>query len=509
MDRAVLTRTGSGYRAIKQADSSDFVPSDPPKAVMARPQFTGITPLLIYTVYVVTLGPLLFGYHLGELNAPQKVITCQLDKIPGFVALGLPQCIPMNTFQWGTVQAMFTVGGFFGAIFTGAVATNYGRLFAIKWAAFFLAGGPIAEALAGKMWVLALGRALSGIGAGAATVVCPLYIAEVSPQKKRGLFGAFTQVQINSGIVVSQLLGYFLSRSDRWRWILASGGFIAGFMFFGLTLTPETPKWLAANNRPRMARGILQRLRGKNAEIREEMETWDVSGEAEEESLLGPPQGPRPQKPANKSMLDVIRIPKYRRAVVAVTGTMMAQQLCGINSVVMYSVAILGKIMPKQAGLITVLVSAVNVLVTALASPLPDYIGRKPCLLMSISGMGSASAMLFAGLEEDIQWLTIVAITLFVASFGVGLGPVPFILTSELVGPEAVGAVSSWALASNWLSTFLVSMFFPALNNALGNRVWWIFAGIAGGWAAFVGAFVPESKGKANADEVWGRARHA
>ncbi|ETI26892.1 hypothetical protein G647_09991 [Cladophialophora carrionii CBS 160.54] len=509
MGRAILTRTSSGYRAIKQAALPDPSPNPPQRSPMAPPQLSGLTPCLLCSIGIVTLGPLLFGYHLGELNAPQKVITCKTDEIPGYVALGLPQCLPMNAFEWGMIQAMFTVGGFFGAIFSGTLATSFGRLFAMKWAAFFLASGPIAEALAGKMWLLALGRALSGVGAGAATVVCPLYISEVSPQNQRGFFGAFTQVQINFGIVVAQLLGYFFSTSGKWRWILASGSYIAGLMFFGLTITPETPKWLAANNRPRMARGVLQRLRGKNADIREEMEAWDMSGEAEEESLLGPPQGPRPQKHANMSIIDVIRIPKYRRAVIAVTGTMMAQQLCGINSVVMYSVAILGKIMPKQAGLITVIVSAANVLITLLASPLPDRIGRKTCLLISISGMGSASAMLFAGLGQDIAWLTVVAITLFVASFGVGLGPVPFILTSELVGAEAVGAVSSWALASSWLSTFLVSMFFPILNNVLGNKVWWIFAGVACFWAAFVGVFVPESKGKASAEEVWRRVRHA
>ena len=414
----------------------------------------------------------------------------------------------MNTSQWGMVQAMFTVGGFLGAIITGAVATGYGRLFAMKWAAFFLLAGPIAEALAGRMWVLALGRALSGVGAGAATVVCPMYISEVSPAAQRGFFGAFTQVQINFGILVAQFLGYFLSTSEKWRWILAVGVFIAGFLFFGLIVTPETPKWLAANNRPRVARGVLQRLRGKTADIREEMESWDMSGEAEEESLLGPPQGSRPQQKVNMSFIEVIRVRKYRRSVLAVTGTMMAQQLCGINSVIMYSVAILGKIMPKQAGLVTVMVSAANVLITLSAAPLPDRIGRKMCLLISTAGMGSASAMLFGGLEQDIKWLTIVSITLFVASFGIGLGPVPFILMSELVGPEAVGAVSSWALASNWLSTFLVSMFFPILNSALGSTVWWIFVGTAAFWAAFIAVFVPESNGKANADEVWARVRH-
>lgn len=416
----------------------------------------------------------------------------------------------MSSARWGVVQSMFTIGGLLGSLVSGAVATKYGRLFAMKWLALFLACGPIAEALAGKMWVMALGRGLSGIGAGAATVVCPIYISEVVPPEKRGLFGAFTQVQINSGILVAQVFGYFLSRAETWRWILATASFIAALMFVALLLAPETPKFLAANNRPRMARGILQRLRGKDADIREEMEDWEISGEAEEESLLGPPRGSQPRKDSGASFIDVIRASKYRRAVIAVTGTMMAQQLCGINAVVMYSVAILGKIFPKHAALITVIVSAINVLVTLLAAPLPDKIGRKPCLLLSIVGMGAASAMLYAGLANDMRPLTIVAIGIFVCSFGIGLGPVPFILASELVGAEAVGAASSWALASNWLSTFLVAQFFPMLNAALpGGKVWWLFTAIAAVFTVFVAIFVPESKGKANPDEVWGGVRRS
>ncbi|KIX07054.1 uncharacterized protein Z518_05031 [Rhinocladiella mackenziei CBS 650.93] len=506
MDRATPNRISSGYGSLKQASSSDLAVKPAECLTPKR-----VTPFLTYLVVVVTLGPLQFGYHLGELNAPEKVITCKANQLPkrdGYDAFGLPQCILMNSAQWGMIQSLFTIGGLIGALFSGSMATKYGRVFVIRWLTFFLVAGPMAEALAGKIWIMAWGRAISGLGAGAATVVCPIYISEVSPAEKRGLFGAFTQVQINLGILGSQILGYFLSKGSKWRWILGTAGFIAALTFVGLMLAPETPQWLAANNRPQMAGGILRRIRGRDTDIREEMEDWAMSGEAEEESLLEPPRGPRPHKEPGKSFLEVIRIRKYRKAVIAVTVTMMAQQLCGINAVVMYSVAILEKIMPKQAALITVIVSAVNVLITLFSSPLADKIGRKPCLLSSISGMGLASILLAVGLAKDIRVLAIIGIVLFVCGFSVGLGPVPFILASELVGPDAVGATSSWALAGNWLSTFLVAQFFPLLIAALPQgRVWWIFAVLAGAFGLFVGFFVPESKGKANADEVWGRVR--
>ena len=93
------------------------------------------------------------------------------------------------------------------------------------------------------------------------------------------------------------------------------------------------------------------------------------------------------------------------------------------------------------------------------------------------------------------------------ASFAVGLGPVPFILASELVEPEAVGAAQSWALAGSWVATFVVAQFFPPLKEALGGKVFFLFAGLALLFALFVAVWVPESGGKRDADEVWGRVR--
>lgn len=185
---------------------------------------------------------------------------------------------------------------------------------------------------------------------------------------------------------------------------------------------------------------------------------------------------------------------------------MLAQQLSGINSIVMYSVDLLSELLPTTAALLAVAVSAVNVIMTALCAPLSDKLGRKTCILLSIAGMGTNSILLAVGIYYKIKVLSAIATLLFVASFAVGLGPVPFILANELVGPEAVGATQSWALAANWIATFLVSQFFPILNKALGRgKVYYIFAGFAVLFGAFIAWWVPETKGKHGAEEVWGR----
>ena len=185
---------------------------------------------------------------------------------------------------------------------------------------------------------------------------------------------------------------------------------------------------------------------------------------------------------------------------------MLAQQLTGINSVFFYSVDFLSPIIPTGAALITVTVGALNLVVTIACSPLSDKLGRKPCLLASITGMGVSAILLGCAIMFNIQILAAIATLAFVASFAVGLGPVPFILASELASPEAAGAVQSWALAANWIATFLVAQFFPTLNRALDHgRVFFVFAAMAAVFFVFTSWWIPESKGKKDADEVWGR----
>ena len=445
----------------------------------------------------------------GELNAPQEVITCKRNKIGATASsFGLPQCIPMNDTQFGAVSSFYTLGGLLGALLAGPIATKYGRLRSMRLATLVFVLGPVGEALAPSIAVMSIGRILSGIGAGAATVVGPIYVAEVAPPDKRAFYGAFTQIMTNCGIFIAQLLGLFLSRGSLWRIILAVAGLIGTVQFLGLFLVPETPKWLAEHGRATLAQRVLQKIRGSDMNLEEETRDWKFEDVAEEEQALLASAGEQSHAhDANVTILGALGSAKYRPALIAVMVVMVTQQLTGINSVVMYSVTVLSSILPTSAALLTVLLSVVNIIVTTLCAPLGDKIGRKVSLLLSIAGMGSSAALLALGLGFHVKALSAVATLTFVASFGVGLGPIPFILASELIGPEAVGAAQSCALAANWISTFLVAQFFPILDTAMGRngRVYWVFTAMAIIFGTFIAWYLPETKGKANADEVWGR----
>ncbi|KAE8167328.1 general substrate transporter [Aspergillus tamarii] len=471
-----------------------------------------VTPYLIYLVFITTLGPLQFGYHLAELNAPQAVITCERKSIHLTTTHGLPQCIPMNPSQFGLVSSIYTLGGLVGALLAGPVSTKHGRLFTLRATTIFFILGPIAETFAPSIPVLSLGRLLSGVGAGASIVVGPIYISEIAPPSAKGLFGAFTQIMTNVGILLTQSLGYFLSEGSMWRIILAIAGAIGCLELLGLFLVPESPIWLADHQKGNVARQVLQRIRGKDADIEPEVEGWRTAAapehsSGEEQSLLSPPSWNMPPKQPPVTMMQAITDPFYRPAIIAVVGVMVSQQFTGVNSIIMYSVSLLQTILPTTAALLTVIISAINLVITLACSPLPDKIGRRSCLLLSISGMGLNSALLALGIYFNQKALSAIAVLLFVACFAVGLGPVPFILASELVGPEAVGAAQSWALGANWIATFVVAQFFPILNDLLGGRgkIYWVFAAMACLLGSFIYWWVPETKGKANADDVWGR----
>ncbi|KAK2848538.1 hypothetical protein FQN49_005623 [Arthroderma sp. PD_2] len=425
----------------------------------------------------------------------------------------------MDATVFGLVSSSYTLGGLLGALAAGPLSTKYGRLLVLRMTTVFFIFGPVAETLASAPPLFVVGRLVSGIGAGASLVVGPIYVSEISPSNSRGLFGAFTQVMANVGILMTQGLGYFLSKNSLWRVILAIAGFVGVIQLIGLLFVVESPLWLADNQQPAKAKKILQRIRGPGADVSEEVKTWAASKPSgrtdatltateEEESLLA--NSPRTMPPAKVpvTMFDALLNPVYRPAIISVIAVMLTQQFTGINSIIMYSVSLLSTILPTTAALLTVLVSCLNLVMTVVCAPLSDKLGRKTCILLSIAGMGSMSMLLAIGIASSLKVLSAVATLLFVASFAVGLGPVPFILASELVGPEAVGATQGWALATSWIATFIVAQFFPSLNKSMGGQgqIYWLFTAMAVILGSFIAWWVPETKGKRSMNEVWRRA---
>lgn len=435
----------------------------------------------------------------------------------------------MTDAQFAVVSSIFTVGGLIGALAGGPITSSRGRLVSMRLTGALYIVGSLVETVAGSIPALALGRLVVGVGAGGSTVIVPLYISEVSPPASRGFFGFFTQISINVGILFVQTLGFFLSHGSAWRWILATGVIVAAAQTFGSLVMPESPAWLAtARGDVVKARRTLQRIRGHDVRVADEVESWGgeeagaEEGPGEEEGLLarhnGEPPPPAPSKQGGSGgshlgFLEVVGDPLYRPAIVAVVGIMFAQQLCGVNSIIMYSVSLLKDLLPVNSALLTIMISAINLVTTMACSPLPDRLGRKTCLLLSIAGQGTSSLALALSIMFGVKVLSAVSVLLFVAFFAVGLGPVPFIMASELVGQEAVGATQSWSLAANYVATFLVAQFFPIVNSALNERfggagwVYFIFAAMAVVWGLFVSWRVPETLGKKDVDEVWGRTR--
>ena len=172
-----------------------------------------------------------------------------------------------------------------GALSAGPCSTRYGRLPTMRLATIVFIVGPLVEATAINVPLFSIGRILSGLGAGAAIVVVPVYISEVAPPAEKGLFGALTQVTINVGVLFAQLLGYFLSRVQLWRVILGVAGSIGLVQLIGLIGVTESPPWLSVHGRSQEAKCILRRIRSDDDDVEGEIDRWKAGAPGTETGL--------------------------------------------------------------------------------------------------------------------------------------------------------------------------------------------------------------------------------
>jgi sugar porter (SP) family MFS transporter len=420
---------------------------------------------------ISALAGLLFGYDTGVISG--AILFVQED-------------FHLGTFQEEVVVSAVLLGAMTGAIFGGRLADRFGRRNLLVQVAILFVIGAIGTALAPTMIWLSLGRVVVGIAIGIASFTAPLYISEISPAEVRGKLVSLNQLMITIGIVCSYLADYGLAGMRGWRWMFGLAAVPALILLVGLFFVPESPRWYMSRFSRDHARAVLARIRRPSVV---DAELADI------ESSL------KLQEGNWKELLS----PQLRPALIIGIGLAVFQQFTGINTVIYYAPTIFqlaGLHSHSAAILATAGVGIVNVALTIVALRLLDRVGRRPLLLYGLVGMIVSLGILGFGFlspefAQALAWISVVCVMVYVACFAIGLGPVFWLMISEIYPLKIRGRAMGVATVANWGSNLLVALTFLSLLRSLG-RPWtfWLYAVVGVISWLFVFRLVPETKGR-------------
>ncbi|BDD01777.1 sugar porter family MFS transporter [Persicobacter psychrovividus] len=440
---------------------------------------------------VAALGGLLFGYDTA-------VISGAIGPLREYFNLSAAE------MGWAASSAQF--GCMFGAAIAGWWSNRFGRRQAMLLAAVLFSISAVGSGLADNFTMFSIYRIVGGVGVGLASMVSPLYIAEMAPAEMRGKLVACNQFAIIFGMLVVYFVNYGIAvQGDAvwnvnmgWRYMFGSETIPALAFFIMLFFVPESPRWLVMKNRDEQASQVLQKIgdvsliSAKIAEIRDSLS--DKAGKK-------------------------IRVNYRNMKVVWVifVGVCISifQQITGIN-VFLYFAPEIFKNMGSGADsamLQTIIVGAVNLSFTVVAIYTVDKVGRKPLMLIGALGMGICiTAIGFAAYFENTAGYLLIFVLGYIACFAVSLGPVTWVLLSEIFPNKLRGTGMAIAVAAQWISNALVAQTFPMMmeNETLdqqfhGGFPFWVYGLMCFVTIAFIYKCVPETKGKSleEMEELW------
>ncbi|MGZ8804854.1 MAG: sugar porter family MFS transporter [Microbacterium sp.] len=446
---------------------------------------------VVLVAATAALGGFLFGFDTAVINGAVSAIGEQFETGP---------------FLLGFTVSSALIGCAIGAWFAGRIADRYGRIRVMVIASLLFIASALGCGLAFGVWDLSFWRIVGGLGVGAASVIAPAYIAEVSPPAYRGRLGSLQQLAIVTGIFVALLTDAaivaaagsasapWLLGLEAWRWMFLSE-LVPAVIYGVLALTiPESPRYLIARGQLEKAKEVLTRY---------------VGGDVEKTStdILKTVEG-KPDKPRFR----ILRGPKFGLLPIVWVGIGLSvlQQFTGINVIFYYSTTLWQAVgFTEQDSLtITVITSITNIVTTIVAIMLVDRIGRKPHLLVGAIGQFACLAVLtvmFATapivdgapeLNGSAGTIALVAANLYVVFFGASWGPVVWVLLGEMFSNRIRAVALSVAAAAQWAANFVISTTFPALaavGLGLAYGVYTFFAFVA---IFFVIKFVRETKGR-------------
>ncbi|XP_028090459.1 sugar transporter ERD6-like 7 isoform X3 [Camellia sinensis] len=372
-----------------------------------------------------------------------------------------------------------------GAITSGPIADFIGRKGAMRTSSAFCVAGWLAIYFAKGSLALDIGRVATGYGMGVFSYVVPVFIAEIAPKNLRGALTTLNQLMIVCGVSVSFIIGTVLS----WRALALTGLIPCAILIFGLFFIPESPRWLAKVGQRKEFEAALQKLRGKDADTSQEA--------AEIQDYIETLQ----QFPKAK-LLDLFQT-RYLFSVIIAVGLMVCQQLGGINGVCFYNTSIFESAgFPSNVG--TIIYACLQVVITALGATLIDKAGRKPLILVSASGLvlGSVLTAIAFYLKtyeiapEASPIFAVTGILVYIGSFSIGMGAVPWIIMSEIFPINVKGIAGSLTTLVTWIMAWLASYTFNYLMSWSSYGTFILYGAVNAIAIVFVVKVVPETKGR-------------
>ena len=440
----------------------------------------GSTTYIFMVTLIAALGGLLFGYDTGVING----------------AIGpLKAYFSLSPRQEGWAMGCALLGCALGAAGAGPMCDRFGRKRALVVSAILFFISAVGTAVPRTLTTFILYRILGGLGVGAASIISPMYIAEISPARIRGRMVSINQFAIVSGFLVVYFVNYFIAlQGDEawnerlgWRWMFGSEALPAlGLMILSFVV-PESPRWLMKQGRADEALRILARVDG---------EVYARSELAEIREALSHESG----------SLRQLFSPGMR--IVLVIGIVLAvlQQVTGINVFLYFGTEIFKKMgsATNAALLQTIVVGVVNLTFTVVAIRTVDRIGRKPLMMIGSAGMGvSLAAMgLAAYLQSTGLWMLLFILG-YIACFALSVGPVTWVILSEIFPTRIRGRAMAVATVYLWIANYLVSQTFPMMDQ----NPWlvetfhrgfpfWLYGAFCVVLLLCVWRLVPETKGK-------------
>jgi MFS transporter, SP family, xylose:H+ symportor len=429
---------------------------------------------------IAALGGLLFGYDTAVISGAIGFLRAHFDLGPA---------------ETGFAASSALVGCIGGAAIAGSFSDRFGRKHALILAAVLFAVSAVWSAVPETLMEFNIARIIGGIGVGMASLLSPLYIAEIAPASVRGRLVSFNQFAIVSGILIVYFVNYFIAGlgSDEWniaqgwRWMFGSEALPAVLFFGFLLFIPESPRWLVKQGDSRQALTILTKLSGAHraaVELQSIQEAIAMEGSKTSELLR----------------------PGMRKALIIGVTLAVLQQITGINVFMYYAPEIF-----KQLGagtdialLQTVVVGAFNVVFTIVAIRKVDRLGRKPLLIIGAAGMGLClSGLGLAAYYATTAIWVLLFVVGYIACFALSMGPVVWVVLSEIYPTRIRGRAMGIATLLLWSANFLVSQTFPIINE----HAWlvdtfhhafpfWLYAVFCAVTIAVVALLVPETKGK-------------